>query len=109
MAGLGWTKRSMREFLWEHSRIPAEHLGRAGGYAWIEIDANAVTCGSAALDPWPITAAPENFVLIVADGGHPTNSYWLQGYSPSVVGREIRLPEHFLRLLDAAERDLNGG
>ena len=43
MAGLGWTKRSMREFLWEHSRIPAEHLRRAGGHAWIEIDASPVT------------------------------------------------------------------
>ncbi len=29
MAGLGWTKRSMREFLWEHSRIPGidDHAG----------------------------------------------------------------------------------
>lgn len=106
MAGLGWTKRSMREFFWEHSRIPAEQLRRAGGHAWIEIDASKVTRESAALDPWPITAAPDNFVLIVAGGGHPTNSYWLQGYSPGVVGREIRLPEAFGRLLAEAERDL---
>jgi hypothetical protein len=109
MAGLGWTKRSMRQFLWEHSKIPAEHLRRAGGYAWIEIDASAVTRGSAALDPWPITASPDNFVLIVAGGGHPTNSYWLQGYSPGVVGRALALPEEFPRLLADAERDMNGG
>ena len=109
MAGLGWTKRSMREFLWEHSKIPAEHLRRAGGYAWIEIDASKVTRDSAALDPWPITAAPDNFVLIVAGGGHPTNSYWLQGYSPGVVGRAIALPEEFPRLLAEAERDVSGG
>ena len=108
MAGLGWTKRSMREFLWEHSRIPAEHLRRAGGYAWIEIDASAVTRDSAALDPWPITARPDNFILIVAGGGHPTNSYWLQGYSPGVVGREIQLPGDFARLVAEAERDLYG-
>lgn len=63
MAGLGWTKRSMREFLWEHSKIPAEHLRRAGGHAWIEIDASKVTRDSAALDPWPITASPDNVVL----------------------------------------------
>jgi hypothetical protein len=109
MAGLGWTKRSMREFLWEHSKIPAEHLRRAGGHAWIEIDASAVTRDSGALDPWPITASPDNFVLIVAGGGHPTNSYWLQGYSPGVVGRAIVLPEKFPRLLADAERDMNGG
>jgi len=106
MAGLGWTKRSMREFLWRHSRIPAEHLRRAGGYAGIEIDASKVTRDSATLDPWPITASPDNFVLVVAGGGHPTNSYWLQGYSPGVVGREIRVPAEFERLLAEAERDL---
>ena len=108
MVGLGWTKASIREFLWEHSRIPAEHLRRAGGYAWIEIDASKVTRESAALDPWPITSAPDNFILIVAGGGHPTNSYWLQGYSPGVIGREIRLPGDFARLVAAAEQDLYG-
>jgi len=109
MVGLGWTKASMREFLWEHSRIPAEHLRRAGGYAWIEIDASKVTRESAALDPWPITSAPDNFILIVAGGGHPTNSYWLQGYSPGVIGREMRLPGDFARLVAEAERDLYAG
>src|SRR5262249_58903317 len=36
MAGLGWTKQSIREFLWQHSRIPMEHLRRPGGRAWTE-------------------------------------------------------------------------
>ena len=93
MAALGWTKKSMREFLWEHSKIPMAHLRRAGAVAWIEIDANAVTRASLGLDPWPITSRPDNFVIVVAGGGHPTNSYWLQGYSPRVIGREIHLPE----------------
>ena len=106
MAGLGWTKRSMREFLWEHSRIPAADLRRAGGHAWIEIDASKVARDSGALDPWPITASPDNFILIVAGGGHPTNSYWLQGYSPGVVGRRIQLPNGFDRLLAEADSDL---
>jgi hypothetical protein len=59
-------------------------------------------------DPWPIIASAENFVLIVAGGGHPTNSYWLQGYSPAVIGRAIVVPEHFARLLADADRDLGG-
>src|SRR5262245_35030049 len=105
MGELGWTKRSMREFLWEHSRIPAEHLRRAGGHAWIEIDASPIAHASIDLDPWPITASPDNFILIVAGGGHPTNSYWLQGYSPAVVGREIAVPDHFERLLNEANCD----
>ena len=106
MAGLGWTKASMREFFWEHSRIPLEHLRRAGGPAWIEIDTSKVARESLGLDPWPITASPDNFVIVVAGGGHPTNSYWLQGYSPGVVGRVVELPPSFERLLAAAEHDL---
>jgi hypothetical protein len=95
MADLGWTKTSIREFLWEHSKIPMAHLRRGGATAWIEIDTSQVVRDSLALDPWPISARPENLVLIVAGGGHPTNSYWLQGYSPRVIGREIVLPDAF--------------
>jgi len=106
MAGLGWTKASIREFLWEHSRIPMDDLRRAGCPAWIEIDASKVVRDSIALDPWPITASPDNFVIVVAGGGHPTNSYWLQGYSPGVVGRPVDVPPSFDSLLADAERDL---
>jgi hypothetical protein len=106
MAGLGWTKASMREFLWEHSRIPLESLRRAGGPAWIEIDTSKVARESLALDPWPITASPDNFVIVVAGGGHPTNSYWLQGYSPGVVGRIVETPPALEGLLAEADRDL---
>src|SRR5438093_2847141 len=106
MAGLGWTKASIREFLWEHSRIPTEHLRRAGCPAWLEIDSSKVVRESIALDPWPITASPDNFIVVVAGGGHPTNSYWLQGYSPGVVGRVLELPAAFENLLADAERDL---
>jgi len=106
MAGLGWTKSSIREFLWEHSKIPAADLRRAGCPAWIEIDASKVVRESLALDPWPITASPDNFIVIVAGGGHPTNSYWLQGYSPGVIGRMIDVPASFESLLAEADRDL---
>ena len=109
MAGLGWTKASMRQFLWEHSRIPAGELRLAGAPAWIEIDTSKVARESLALDPWPITACPDNFVIVVAGGGHPTNSYWLQGYSPGVVGRPVELSSSFEDLLAAAERDLGPG
>jgi hypothetical protein len=109
MAGLGWTQQSMREFLWEHSKIPAEQIRRSGARAWIEIDANAVTRASAELDPWPISAKPDNLVLVVAGGGHPTNSYWLQGYCSHVIGREIRVSESFEQLLAEADRDLGCG
>ncbi|MDH3288815.1 MAG: hypothetical protein OEP48_13975 [Betaproteobacteria bacterium] len=109
MAGLGWTKPSVREFLWEHSRIPLEQMRRAGAPAWIEIDANPVTRASIDLDPWPICTKPDNIVFLVAGGSHPTHSQWLQAHSPRVTGRMITLPESFDRLLADADRDLGCG
>ncbi len=109
MAGLGWTKHSVREFLWENSKIPMEQLRRAGGPAWIEIDANPVTRESIKLDPWPIAATPGNIVFIVAGGSHPTHAHWLQAHSPRVTGRVVRVPEAFDRLLADADRDLGCG
>jgi hypothetical protein len=109
MAGLGWTQRSIREFLWEHSKIPGDQIRRSGAAAWIEIDANPVTRESLKLDPWPISAKPGQFRADRRGGGHPTNSYWLQGYCPRVIGREVRVPESFDRLLADADRDLGCG
>lgn len=109
MAGLGWTKQSVREFLWEHSRIPREQMRRAGAPAWIEIDANPVTRASIDLDPWPICTKPDHIVFLVAGGSHPTHSQWLQAHSPRVTGRTITLPESFDRLLADADRDLGCG
>jgi len=109
MAELGWTQNSIREFLWENSKIPMAQMSRAGAPAWIEIDSNPVTRESINLDPWPICLKPDNIVLVVAGGGHPTHSYWLQAHSPSVIGRVIRLPETFDELLIQADRDLGCG
>ena len=108
-ASLGWTKQKIREFLVEHSRIPQEQLKRTGGRAWIEIAHDESARASIDLDPWPITSKPENLILIVAGGGHPTHSFWLQGNSPAVVGRQMRVPETFDRLIEDAEKDLAGG
>ena len=55
----------MREFFWEHSRIPQAEIKRNGGTAWIEIDANPLTRESLKLDPWPITLKPENFIVLI--------------------------------------------
>ncbi len=106
MAKLGWTPQKLRDFLWENSKIPMAQLKRGGGPAWIEIDANPVTRDSIKLDPWPIAQKPDNLILVVAGGDHPTHSQWLQSHSPAVVGRMIRTPESFDRLLAESDRDL---
>jgi len=109
MAEQGWTKQSVREFLWSNSKIPMDQLRRAGAPAWIEIDANPATRESIKLDPWPISAKPENILFVVAGGSHPTHAQWLQGHSPRVTGRMVRVPETFERLLAAADSDLGCG
>jgi hypothetical protein len=109
MAAVGWTKQSIREFLWEHAKIPAEERRRGGIDAWIEADRDPVVRESLALDSWPHSVRPENLVLLVAGGGHPTNSYWMEGYSPHVVGRRINVPADFARLLEQADRDIGCG
>jgi hypothetical protein len=106
MAKLGWTPQKLREFLWENSKIPMAHLKRAGGPAWIEIDPSPAVRDSIKLDPWPIAQKPDNIILIVAGGDHPTHSQWLQAHSPTVIGRVMRLPETFDRLLAESDRDL---
>lgn len=109
MAALGWTKQSIREFLWDHAKIPAEELQRDGIDAWLSADRDPMVRDSAKLARWPHSARPENLVLLVAGGGHPTNSYWMEGYSPHVVGRRIDVPKTFARLLDQADRDIGCG
>jgi len=109
MAKLGWTQAKLRDFLWQNSQIPLAQLKRAGALSWFEIDANPVTRESAKMDPWPVTMKPENVTLIVAGGSHPTHAQWLQSSGHAVVGRPIRVPESFDRLLAEADRDLGCG
>ncbi len=109
MAEIGWTQQSIRDFLWENSKIPMAQMKRAGAPAWIEINENPVTRESINLDPWPVCQKPDNIVLVVAGGGHPTHSYWLQAHSPTVIGKVVRVPEKFDRLLADADRDLGCG
>lgn len=109
MSELGWTKESIRQFLWEHTRIPADELALDGIDTWIRNDHDPAVRDSIALDPWPMSASPENLVVLVAGGGHPTNSYWLESYGPEVVGKPIDLPDTFDTLLKEADRDLGCG
>ena len=102
LAALGWTKSKVKEFLWTHSQIPHADLQAAGAIAWMDNLEIEVPAESRQLDPWPIALKPENFVLVVAGGAHPSHALWLQGYSPRVIGREITLPNAFEQLIAEA-------
>jgi hypothetical protein len=109
MARAGWDKEKIRNFLWENSRILHEEIMRSGCFRWIKADPSKVVRDSESLEMWPISSRPENLIILVAGGGHPTNSYWLQGYCPYVAGQEISVPGNFDRLLKESERDIGCG
>ncbi len=103
LAALGWTKRSIQEFLWEHSRIPLAELERSGLTAWMERRG----AGRMHDDPWPITSRPENIAIVVAGGSHPTHAFWLQtSIAKRMIGAPIALPRQWPELVASGAREL---
>jgi hypothetical protein len=109
LASTGWDKQKVREFLWENSRIPQETLRKCGMRTWIEISPYAEARKNIDLDPWPITSKPEDIILVVAGGGHPTHAFWMPAFSAGVIGREISVPAGFRDLLTVSDYDLGSG
>jgi hypothetical protein len=104
LASLGWTKEKIKDFLWENSRIPVSKLKRTGMIYYLKergMDPETLP------DPWPITRAPRNLIIVVAGGRHPTQAYWMQGaYGTKTVSTRIRLPSAWDQLLKEAEAEL---
>jgi hypothetical protein len=106
LASAGWTKQATREFLWEHSKIAHAELERTGGLGWIKVASSPSARESIGLDPWPITSRPENIVLLVTGGGHPSHAFWMQAYARNVIGKKIGVPAGLDALLMQADREL---
>ena len=93
----------LREFLLEHTKVPMAEMRKVGGIAWIELASTEIARKSIELDPWPISSKASNIGLVVAGGAHSTHALWMQGYSPAVIGREIKLPAVFEQLVAEAD------
>lgn len=101
MNEVGWTREKIREFLWENTKMPWSKVVAAGMHRSIGESVQS--------DPWPITRKPENFMIIVAGGRHPSHCYWMQtSMAKEVVIAEIKLPAKakWDALLAQAEEDL---
>ncbi|MES2999524.1 MAG: hypothetical protein V4787_02450 [Pseudomonadota bacterium] len=109
LAKAGWTQQRTRAFLWEHSKIAQDTLRRNGSIPWFAHAGDRLGRESAALDPWPIASKPDNIILAVAGGGHPTHAFWLQAIARHVIGREITAPRALDDLLNEANKDLGCG
>ena len=106
LAGLGWSKERIRNFLWQTARIPARDVTETGLRQWIEASPEPETVASAAMDPWPISRTPEQIILCVAGGHHPTHNFWMQGNSRRITGGAIELPANWETLVAAGDADL---
>jgi hypothetical protein len=106
LATMGFTKQSIREFLFEHSKVPMAEMKQAGCMAWMEIAATEAARASIEQDPWPIAEKASNIGLVVAGGGHSSHVLWLQAYTYGVIGREIKLPNDFAALCGEADSAL---
>lgn len=106
LAGLGWSKAKIKRFLWEKSTTPHAEVCETGMKQWIEQAPEPATVASATMDPWPITRTPEQLILCVAGGHHPTHNFWMQGNAPKVAGMMIDLPANWDGLISEADEDL---
>jgi hypothetical protein len=106
MVNAGWTKQTVKEFLWEHSRFPvsvvssdSEHWHRTH-----EMMKEHVKDG----ESWPMAVRASNLMIAVAGGAHSGHGYWMRmGCCPTQpVSMEIDLPKAWGALIAKAEEDL---
>lgn len=102
-------KASVRQALWERSKVPADVVRSSGMRQWIEQDDDPLARASVDLDPWPISQSPDRLMLTVAGGNHPTHTFWMQAWGPGFASRGIDLPSTWSLLLAEAEADRGPG
>ena len=106
MINAGWTKQTVKEFLWEHSKFP---------YSVVTSDSEMFRRSKDALsqyvpdgDSWPIAVRPENLMIAVAGGKQSGHGYWMRmGCCPTQpISVEVELPKNWDTLIKKAEEDL---
>lgn len=110
MAKQGYTtKASVRQALWERSKVPGDVVRESGMKQWIELDDDPLARASIELDPWPISQSADQLMLTVAGGNHPTHTFWMQAWGPGFACRDITLPQSMSLLLAEAEAEQGPG
>lgn len=101
LAELGWSKREVKEYLWEHSKVPASKLKPRVDTWWMPRE-------EILKDPMPITRSPDEIKLVVAGGEQSGHMMWLQvGCCPTqLTSAEIDVPEAWNDLIDESLKDL---
>jgi len=105
LAAKGWTKLMVKNYLWEHGRIPLSVWAEQSDYdglipEWAKRHAER---GSI-----PVVAQPQDIVLFVAGSGLPIPQHvyfptWVQNPGPGRVTREIKLPANWKELISGTQ------
>jgi hypothetical protein len=106
MVDAGWTKQTVKEFIWEHSKFPWDVM-KSDSDVFRRYDEH-VKPYVAEGEPWPIAIKPENLMIVVAGGKQSGHAYWMRiGCCPAQpISAEIELPKNWDALLARAEEDL---
>jgi len=101
LAELGWSKEKVKEYLWEHSKVPASQLKPRVDTWWMPKE-------EILKDPMPITRSPDKIKIVVAGGEQSGHMMWLQvGCCPTqLTSAKIELPQIWNDLLDESLEDL---
>jgi hypothetical protein len=106
MVDAGWTKKTIKEFLWDNSKFP---------WSVVTSDSDVFRRSKDVLkqyvpegEPWPISIKPDNLMIAVAGGKQSGHGYWMRmGCCPTQpISAEIELPKNWEALIKKAEADL---
>jgi hypothetical protein len=107
---LGWSKEQLKTYLWENSKVPwsvIEGIMPPERIQEIITRQKSSKFPLAKGEPWPITAKPENIMLVVGGGAQGGHCYYMMGcFIEPPMTREIKLPKNWDSLLKKAEEDL---
>jgi len=106
MASVGWTKESIRQTLWERTHTPlAEYLTYGREVRKLKYDNPGIDLATLP-DPMPMYEKPENLLIAIAGGRHPSQNFWLGEGRAVCPTAEIQLPAIWDQLIAEAEEDL---
>ena len=102
----GYTKETIKQFLWEHSKFPWEVVTsdsdvfrRAKGTLLQYVDEG---------EPWPISIKPEQLMIVVCGGKQSGHGFWMRmGCCPmQPISMEIELPSNWDELIAKSIEDM---
>ena len=97
----GWTKETVKEYLWEHSKLPWDTMLKAG------LSKRALLEDFKEGEPCPIVRTPKGIMIAIAGGEQSGHGFWMQpGNAYRPASQEILLPKCWEQLLKEAEKDL---